>query len=84
MSIQFSASKVLDREYLTMRCKVIDLAAALDRIDRAEGNVADDPRIGLVRRSLDILGGDAPDRAERIQQLFSLPFEENWRTKSET
>jgi hypothetical protein len=75
MSIPLSASKVLDREYLTMRCKVIDLAAALDRIDRAAGDVADNPRIALIRRSLDILGGDAPDRTERIQQVFSLPCE---------
>ena len=37
--------------------------------------VADDPRLTQIRRSLEILAGDGPNRAERIQMVFSLPYE---------
>jgi len=79
MSSLLSASQILEREFLVVRSKLIDLAAALDRMDRAEGSVADDPRIEQIRRSLEILASDALGRAERIQLLFSLPYEEKWR-----
>jgi hypothetical protein len=69
-------ARLLDREFLAIRCRLIDLAAALDRIDRAADPIADDPRPAQIRRSLDILATDAPQRAERIQLAFSLPYEE--------
>jgi hypothetical protein len=75
MSIRPPAVKVLDREFLDARCLLIDLAAALDRIDRAEGSAADDPRLAQIRSSLEILAGQTPHRAERIQLEFSLPYE---------
>ena len=77
MSIPLPAEKALDREFLGVRCHLIDLAAALDRIDRADGSVADDPRLAQIRRSLEILAGDPSDRAERIQLEFSLPYEKS-------
>jgi len=73
------AAEILDREFLTTRSRLIDLAAALDRLDRANGSVADDPRMAQIRRSLEILADEAPDRAEQLQRLFSLPYREDWR-----
>jgi hypothetical protein len=73
------AAEILEREFLTTRSRLIDLAAALDRLDRANGSVADDPRMAQIRRSLEILAGETPDRAEQLQQLFSLPYREDWR-----
>jgi hypothetical protein len=70
------ATKVFDREFLGMRCRLIELAATLDRIDRAEGAVADDPRRSQIRRALEILLTDTPDRAERVELAFSLPYED--------
>ena len=81
MPIPIAATEVLDREFLAIRKRLIDIAAMLDRIDRAEGPAPDDPRIEGIRRSLAILAGEKPDRAEQLQLLFSLPYEENWRTK---
>jgi hypothetical protein len=69
---------LLDREFLGIRSRLIDLAASLDRIDRAEGTVADDPRVARVRRSLEILLGRASNRAEQLQQVFSLAYENDW------
>jgi hypothetical protein len=70
-----SAAKVLDREFLGIRCRLIELAAALDRIDRAKGAVAGDPRWLQIRRSLDMLATSATGRAEGVEMLFSLPEE---------
>ena len=65
----------LDREFLGIRCRLIELAATLDRIDRATDSAASDPRLAQIRRSLEILVAGAPNRAEQVQMLFSLPYE---------
>jgi hypothetical protein len=74
-----SAAKLLDREYLGIRSKLIDLAASLDRIQHAPGTVAADPRIDKIAEAARILAGQTPNRAEQIQILFSLPYDENWK-----
>jgi hypothetical protein len=68
------ASNMLDIEFLGIRCRLVELAAALDRIDRAKDSAAD-PRTAQIHRSLEILAGDGPDRAEQVQMVFSLPYE---------
>ena len=75
------ASEVLQREFLPLRGRLIEVAAALDRLARADGSLAKDPRIEQVRRSLEILSGTAQgsDRAERVQMAFSLPYDPGWR-----
>jgi hypothetical protein len=78
MPTSLPAATVLDREFLAVRARLIDLAAALDRIDRAEGDVVGDQRLAKIRRSLEVLAGDATDRAQRVQIVFSLPYNENW------
>ena len=74
-----TAEAVLQREFLTTRCLLVDLAAALDRVDRAEGPVADDPRWATIRRSLGILAEESDGRARRVQEAFSLPYDAHWR-----
>ena len=81
MPHSLNAPQVLDREFLAIRSKLIDLAAALDRIDRAEGSVAADPRLDKIGRSLGILSGGVPDRAEQVEMVFSLPYQDDWRTQ---
>ena len=76
MPIPISTAGVLDREFLGIRCRLIELAAALDRIDRAADAVADDARRLQIRRSLEILLADAPNRAEQVQMTFSLAVRE--------
>ncbi len=76
-----NASEILQREFLPLRGKLIEVAAALDRLARADGSLANDPRIEQVRRSLEILSGTAQgsDRAEGIQMVFSTPYDPGWR-----
>jgi hypothetical protein len=75
------AAKVLDREFLEIRAKILQLAASFDRLDRGEGSVERDPRRRLIAQALDILKSAAPerDRAEQVQLLFSRQFDEHWR-----
>ncbi|MCH7988528.1 MAG: hypothetical protein IID46_05165 [Planctomycetes bacterium] len=74
-----TAPDVLDREFLEIRAKILELAASFDRFDRGDGSVAADPRITLVQNALQILQRDSTDRAEEIQMLFSRQYDENWR-----
>ena len=74
-----TAAQILDREFLTIRGKLLEVAAALDRVERGEGSAADDPRWEKIRETLAILGKDGGDRAEQLQLIFSLPYEPAWR-----
>jgi len=79
MTMPMTASDVLEREFLAVRAKLIEVAATLDRIDRAKDPISEDPRLDNIRRGLELLAGDHKDRAEQLQLIFSLPYEENWR-----
>lgn len=72
------AEEFLDQEFFVVRAKILEIAAALDRLDRGEGDVGKDPRIEKLHRSLEALLGGERDRAERVQQIFSLPYDEGW------
>jgi hypothetical protein len=74
------AARALDQFFLDARSRVLDLAATLDRIGRGAdpGAAAADPRMALLRKSLELLVSDAPNRAEKVQEVFSLAYEANW------
>ncbi len=78
MATPMSAPAVLDREYLELRAKILQLAASFDRLDRGEGNVLDDRRMSLIREGLEVLLEGNSDRAEQIQLIFSRPYEDDW------
>ncbi|MBC8350513.1 MAG: hypothetical protein H8E66_00910 [Planctomycetes bacterium] len=81
MSIPMTAPEVLDREFLEIRAKVLELAASFDRLHRAEGVVAGDPRLSLIHEALDVLQVEADDRAEQVQLIFSLHYDDDWQQK---
>ena len=66
--------QVLDLYFMDARHKLIDIAAFLDRVDRADGQ--DEFRIKAFRSALRELGGDKPDRAERVLLALSDPTTE--------
>ena len=78
MPIPLDATEVLNREFLTIRAKILELAATFDRLDRADGTIASDPRMKQIAQGLAALAEDAPNRAERVQMIFSLPYDQNW------
>jgi len=76
-----NASEVLDREWLVVRARLIEVAAALDRIDRAEGSVDEDSRMKQLGSSLALLAAERDNRAEQLQMAFSLPYDSQWRER---
>lgn len=76
--------QVLDRHYLEVRAKILEIAACLDRMDRADddGAVAGDPRLAQLQAGIEILSSSGFDRAERVQLLFSDAYEPKWRNYS--
>jgi hypothetical protein len=66
--------KVLDLYFMEARAKLIDLAAFLDRVDRAEGD--DDFRIKAFRRALADLQKADTQRAKRVLLSLSDPTTE--------
>lgn len=69
-----TAQQTLDETFLEMRWRLLSLAADLDRIQRAAGSESiwrDDPRLKDLRKAMEMILGDAPDRAERMQMIFS-------------
>jgi len=74
------AAKTLDNYFLEARCKLLDLAAILDRIGRGQGAQATqrDSRFEKIRQALEVLKDLNGGRAERIQQIFSLGYNPNW------
>lgn len=76
--MSLTAPEVLAREFLEVRCKILELAAAFDRLDRAEGNVGEDPRLTRVREALEVLCEEKNDRAEQVQMVFSRPYDDDW------
>ena len=73
-----TAPEILQREFLEVRCKILELASALDRLDRAEGTVAEDVRVKRIRESLELLLENRSDRAEQIQMVYSRPYDPSW------
>ena len=75
------ASQALDTYFLEARSKLLDLAAVLDRIGRGRdaARTEEDPRLEKIRRALLVLQDRSGGRAERIQQIFSLDYEADWK-----
>lgn len=77
-----TAAAILDQEFLPLRAKLLEVAATLDRLDRAGGRAAGDPRAKQVRVAVEtLLSGRSGDRAEQIQLLFSRPYDDDWAAK---
>ncbi len=79
MSIAPSATEVLDREFLELRAEILQAAARLDRLNRAAGNPESDPRMNQLRRAIEVLSESETGRAERIQLVFSRPYNSGWK-----
>ena len=69
-----TAAEILDAYFLEARARLIELAATLDRIDRAAGSqaVRADARLKFIHDSLQILQRTQPGRAKAVQELYSL------------
>ena len=68
-------AQVVDAYFMEHRARLLDVAAFLDRVDRA-GAGGDDFRMRAFRQCVAILADGRPDRARRILELLSDPSAE--------
>lgn len=73
-----SAPEVLNREFLEIRSKILDVAAAFDRLRRSPGTVAGDPRVTRLHEALTAVLETDESRAEKVQMIFSRPYDDGW------
>jgi len=77
------AKEVVDHDFLETRSKILEIAAILDRIDRAPARPGEhpDPRLGQLRQAIEALLEPGPGRAETVQRIFSLVYDPSWRKR---
>ena len=68
------APEVIDAYFMENRAKLLDIAAFLDRVERAGGG--QDFRMAAFEDALEILKGKGSDRAKKLLMLFSDPTKE--------
>ena len=70
--------EIVDTYFLEHRAKVIDIAAFLDRLERAADGPAaqDDFRVSALRKALTLLGDGQGERAKRVLESLSDTTEE--------
>ena len=66
--------QVLDLYFMENRAKLIDLAAFLDRVERAGGEA--DFRLDAFKQAMRELGGNQPERAKKVLLALSDPTAE--------
>jgi hypothetical protein len=76
--------EVLNRDFLETRSRILEVAAALDRIDRSASHPGETPdrRLAQLRQAIEALLVPGPGRAETVQRLFSLDYDPHWQESS--
>ena len=69
-----ASADLVELGFMDARCKAIDVAAFLDRVQRA--GQADDYRVHELKKAIACLNGDDPDRAKQVLLSLSDPSEE--------
>jgi hypothetical protein len=67
------AKELVDKYFIENRTRLLEIAAFLDRIDRAPQSTPDF-RMKAFSAALEILGGDSKTRVTEIQMLLSDPI----------
>jgi hypothetical protein len=73
-----SAEAVLDREFLELRARLLEVAAGLDRLGRATGSLAADARYAQIQQAIAVLASGEVGRAESLQLIFSRAYDPEW------
>ncbi|MFO0013574.1 MAG: hypothetical protein ACK553_12575 [Planctomycetota bacterium] len=76
-----SAEEILAEEFLQARSRILDLAAFLDRLERAPGSAEEAAQMMLLTQGLEILCDDEVGKARRVQLLMSRDYDPAWQKK---
>ena len=75
-----TADKILLDEFLVARSKILEIAATLDRLDMAPGDVSSMHQMQRLKAGIEILHDAHGQKAERLQLLMSREYDPRWRT----
>jgi hypothetical protein len=68
--------ELVDVYFIENRTRVLEIAAFLDRLDRAEDSPESDFRLAAFRETLQVLSSGTFPRVEKIQMILSDPTTE--------
>jgi hypothetical protein len=72
-----TGTELVDEYFIETRNRIIEVAAFLDRLDRADATIADqDFRVQALADAIRVLAGSGPERVREIQTLMSDPTTE--------
>jgi hypothetical protein len=72
IGLPMTRSKVIEAYFMEHRARLIDIAAFLDRVERAAPDApGEDFRLAALARAIDVLRDGRPQRARRVLELFS-------------
>lgn len=74
-----TSSEIMSQEFLQIRAKILEIAAFYDRLDGDELNESAANALQLLTDGCAILTDDQPDKAARVQLLFSRQYDAQWR-----
>lgn len=73
-SCPLTQRELIEQYFVEHRTMVLDIAAFLDRLDRARSRDAEnDFRLVAMRQALSVLCSDSPSRIHEIQMILSDP-----------
>jgi len=75
-----SAEQIVSDEFMIARAKILELAATLDRIERATGDVDGSRLMQLLVQGMNILCDDEVEKVKRVQLLMSRQYEPQWQS----
>ena len=80
MSKPLTPAELFQREFLPMRGKLLEVAAALDRLERKAPLLLDYPGMDQIAKAIEALSQNGQARAETVQKIFSLTYNPDWNT----
>jgi len=80
MSKPLTPTELFQREFLPMRGKLLEVAAALDRLERKDPLLLDYPGMDQISKAIEALRQNGQARAETVQKIFSLAYNPDWNT----
>lgn len=77
-----TAEKVFEREGMALRARLLDVAALLDRLERADDNQSFGELAQLPLKAIqELLTVGNADRVDRILRLYSRTYDPAWQER---
>ena len=81
IAVERSAQQIVAEDFMIARARIVELAATLDRIERATGDVDDSKNMQLLMQGMQILCDDEVEKAKRVQLMMSRQYDPHWQTQ---